>query len=318
MQLKDSQLKATRDGFGDGIVEAGKINKQLVVLTGDLTDSVKAEEFKATYPEKFIQIGIAEQNMAGIAGGLAASGKVPFMCSFGAFSPGINWGQIRLSICYSQRNVKVIGTHVGISAAADGVSQQTLEDLALTRVLPHMTVVNPIDYFQAKKATIAAANHKGPMYLRFGREKTPLITKETDTFSLNKTYKLKEGKDITIFTTGTITSDVILAQHILKTKHNIEAQVIAVPTVKPLNKKNILEYAKKSKKIVTVEEHNVIGGFGSGIAELLGQNYPTHMCIIGVEDTFAESGTYEQLKEKYGISTNQIVIKILKFLGAKA
>ncbi len=313
MKSTSHEFKSTRQGFGDGLLDAGSKYKDVVVLSADLTGSTNAAAFEKAFPDRFVQTGIAEQNMAGIAAGLASCGKIPFITSYGAFSPSLNWGQIKISICYSDNNVKIVGSHGGLSAAADGVTQQSLEDIALTRVLPNMTVINPIDYVQARKATLALAKHKGPAYLRLMREPSPKITSEPDDFKIGKAYELKKGDDITLFTTGTITADAIMAWHELKTKYQINANVIAFPTIKPLDEGAILKYAKQTKLIVTIEEHQKIGGFGSAIAEVLAQKTSTKLLIVGVDDTFAESGKYEELKEKYGISTNQIINKVLKF-----
>lgn len=311
---KDKGVKSTRDGFGDGIILAGRENENVVVLTADLEDSIRVSKFKEEFPKRFIEVGIAEQNMAGIAGGLALSGKIPFITSFAVFNPGRNWEQIRLSVSYQNTNVKVVGSHAGLSACADGGSAQALEDIALTRVLPNLTVINPLDYFEVIKATVAAAKHKGPIYLRIYREETPVITTKDSPFEIGKAYTLIEGKDITILSTGPITYEALEAAKQLKAKYKISAEVISCSTIKPLDEKTILESIAKTKKVVTLEEHNVMAGFGGAVCELLSEKHPIPVTRIGVEDKFGQSGTYKELKDKYGISSHHITKKILDLL----
>ena len=308
------EKKSTRSGYGDGLLEAAELNKDIVVLTGDLTESTKVDNFAKKYPERFIEVGIAEQNMAGIAAGLALNGKIPFVSSFASFSPGRNWEQIRVSICLSEANVKIVGTHSGLSAATDGPTAQALEDLATMRVLPNLTLISPIDYNQAVKATTAAAEHKGPVYLRLSREETKSITTIKTEFEIGDTYTLSEGDDLSIFVTGPITEQALIAARNLKVKFNICSDVIAIPTIKPLKAKALIESAKKTKKVVTIEEHQIYNGLGSAVAEVLSQHLPTKMLIIGVEDTFCESGSYSDLINKYGLASHRIEEKIIKFL----
>jgi transketolase len=265
---KNVEKKSTRDGYGEGIIQAAKEHSEVVVLCGDLTESTRLEKFIHQFPERFIEAGIAEQNMAGVGAGLAMAGKVPFVSSFSSFSPGRNWEQIRVSICLSKNNVKIASTHAGLSAASDGPTAQALEDLAITRVLPNLTIFNPIDYQQAIKATIEASKHDGPVYLRFIRDALPEITTQFTPFEIGKAMTLIDGKDISIFTTGTIAVNALKAARILKDKHKIKAEVIAFPTVKPLDERAIIKSAKKTKKVVTVEEHQVYGGFGSAVNRL--------------------------------------------------
>jgi transketolase len=309
--------RSTRDGYGDGIIQAAKNDSDIVVLCGDLTESTRLEKFSQEFPERFIEAGIAEQNMAGVGAGLAMSGKVPFITSFSSFSPGRNWEQIRVSICLSNTNVKIASTHAGLSAASDGPTAQALEDIAITRVLPNLTILHPIDYEQAINATTAAAKYKGPVYIRFSRESLPEITTQFTPFDIGKAQTLIEGEDVSIFTTGVITVNVLKAAKELKDKYKINAEVIAFPTIKPLDDMAIIKSAKKTKKVVTVEEHQVYGGFGSAVAEVLVQNLPIKTLILGVQDRFNGSGNYDELLDKNGLSAIKITKKVLEFLGEK-
>jgi len=311
---KDVKRESTRQGFGDGLLVAGEENDGVVALTSDLRKSTKVDNFAKKFPKRFVQVGIAEQNMAGIAAGLALTNKIPFITSFASFSPGRNWEQIRVSIAFSNLNVKVVGSHSGLTASADGATAQALEDITITRVLPNMTVIHPIDYAEAKKATIAAAKHEGPVYLRVARERLPLITSEKTPFKIGKGIKFTEGNDVTLLTTGHITIEVLKAAKELISKHKIHPEVIACSTIKPLDEKTILDSVSKTKKVVTVEEHSIIGGFGSAVAELLIEKLPIPMIRIGIQDQFGESGTYEDLLEKHKLKASQIVTKMLKFL----
>ncbi len=310
----DTTLKSTREGFGDGILRAGEVNDDIVALTADLTESTKLDKFKKKFPERFIQVGIAEQNMAGIAAGLALSGKIPFMASFAVFNPGRNWEQIRLAIAYTNANVKIVGTHCGLSAAADGGSAQALEDIALTRVLPNLVVINPVDYEQAKKVTMAAAKHTGPVYLRISRASTAAFTNSKTPFEIGKAYKLEEDKDVTILATGAITVEAVKAVQDLKDKHHIDVELIMCPTVKPLDKETILASVQKTQKLITIEEHQIEAGFGSAVAEYISEAFPVKMLRIGVEGRFGQSGTYEELLEEYGLDSQSIIKKVMKFV----
>lgn len=309
---QSSEKKSTRDGFGDALVELGELNKDVVVLAADIKESARCHIFANKFPDRFIEVGVAEQNMAGIATGLALSGKIPFMVSYAAFSPGRNWDQIRVSICYSQANVKIAGSHAGISVGPDGATHQALEDIALTRVLPNMTVISPADYIEAKKATIAAANIKGPVYLRFFREPTPIITTEEAPFEIGKAQVLVEGKDITIIASGPILYEVLKAADELKKENNLECEIINCATIKPPDENTILESAKKTKRVLTVEEHQISCGLGSAVCELLSEKFPVPVKRIGMNDKFGESGTYEELKQKFGFNTNNIKAEVNK------
>jgi transketolase len=311
---KDVKLKASRDGFGEGIVEAATKNENIVALAADLANSVKLSDFIKKYPKRFIQTGIAEQNMCSMAFGLATNGKIPFVVSHAVFLTSRAWDQIKLSICSTNSNVKVIGSHAGFSNGPDGLSAEQLEDIALMRVLPNMVVINTIDYEQTKKATVEIAKHKGPVYLRFSKAETPEITTKETPFKIGRADVLVEGKDITIISCGPIIYDALVAAKNLKAKYKIEAEVISSPTVKPLDEETILKSVKKTNLVVTVEEHQIIGGLGGAIAELLSEKLPTKLLRIGINDSFGESGTYEELKDKYEISYHHIEEKILKLL----
>lgn len=308
------ELVSTRKGYGEGVLEAGKQDENVVVLTADLKVSTYSHLFAEAFPERFFDVGVAEQNMAGIAAGLALSGKVPFMASYGVFSPGRNWEQVRVSICYSDANVKVVGSHGGLSVGADGATHQALEDIALVRCLPGMTVVVPCDYFEAKKATLALAQMKGPAYLRLARAKTPVLTKEKDTFEIGKAQVWQKGADILFIACGPILYEVILAARELETRGK-SCGIINCATVKPLDEKTILKevegLAENGGMVVTVEDHQRIGGLGSAIAELLGEHAPVKMKILGVDDRFGESGSYEELLAKYGLNAKGIVEVVL-------
>ena len=308
---------ATRDGYGDGVVEAGEKDENVVVLSADVTESTRSNKFEEKFPQRFIQTGVAEQNMAGIAAGLALSGKIPFIASYAVFNPGRNWDQIRVSICYSNLNVKIIGSHSGFSDGGDGGTHQALEDIAIMRVLPNMTVLVPADYEEARKAAIAAAKHTGPVYIRTAREKTPVFTTKKTPFKIGEARVFMEGRDVTIISCGPILYEAMKAARELKLKHNISCEVINASTIKPLDKKTILKSAQKTGRVVTVEEHQVFGGLGSAVAEVVAQESspqkPIRMKIIGVEAPFGESGTVEELLEKYGISSTNIVLEVKNF-----
>lgn len=310
------EKKATRDGFGEGIVYLGETNPQVVVLSADLTESTRAEKFRERFPERFFSCGIAEQNMIGIASGLASGGKIPFACSFGVFSSGRCWDQIRMSVCYSNFNVKIVGSHGGITVGEDGASHQALEEFALLRVLPRIKIVVPCDAIEAKKATIQAAQVFGPLYLRTGREKVPIITKEEDSFVIGKAKIFKEGKDVSIFACGIMVSQALNAQQILA-QEGISAEVINIHTLKPLDLETILNSVKKTKAVVTAEEHQLNGGLGSAIAEVLGENFPVPLERIGIKDVFGESGKPLELMEKYGLTHSYIVDAVHKVLKRK-
>jgi transketolase len=311
--LKEN-MKATREGFGEGLVDAGNLKKEVVVICGDLTDSTCVNKFADSFPNRYIQTGIAEQNMMAIAAGLALNGKTPFVAGYASFGPARGWDQIRVAICYTKANVKIVGSHAGFSACFDGATAQALEDIAIMRVLPYTIVIDPIDAVQAAKATIATAMIDGPVYLRLAREKTPIITTDKTPFEIGKAYVMNEGKDITIISSGPITYEVLLAARNLEAKHKIFAEVIASPTIKPLDEEIILESAKKTKRVITVEEHQIIGGLGGAVCELLSEKLQVPVTRMGTDNTFGESGSYNDLLNKFGLSAHHIEEKVINFL----
>ncbi|MFA6982184.1 MAG: transketolase family protein [Patescibacteria group bacterium] len=311
--LKTAPLTSNREGFGVGVVEAGKNDPNVVVLTADLSESTCVEDFQKAFPDRFIQVGVAEQNLAGIAAGMALAGKVPFMTSYGVFSPGRNWDQIRISICYSKANVKIIGSHGGLATGRDGATHQALEDIALTRVLPNMTVIVPCDYDEARKATLAAARVHGPVYIRLCREKTPTLTSPTDDFEIGKAQILKQGEKVTLVGCGPILANALEAAIELE-EQGISCEVINCSTIKPLDEKTLLASARKTGKVITIEDHQIIGGLGSAVAELLSETFPVKMKRLGMRDKFGESGTYEELLHKYEMDPSAIKKAIIEIL----
>lgn len=308
-----AQFVSNREGFGDGIVEIANELSNVVALTADLTESTGLTKFEEKYPERFVQVGVAEQNLAGIAAGMALAGKIPFMTSYGVFSPGRNWDQIRVSICYSNANVKIVGSHGGLATGKDGATHQALEDIALTRVLPNMIVIVPCDYIEAKKATIAAARVNSPVYIRLCREKTPIITNDQPYFEIGKANIIKEGKDITIIGSGPILAEGLKAAEKLN-KDGVSCEVINCHTIKPIDSQTIIKSAKKTGKVITIEDHQVTGGLGSAVSELLSENLPTKVHRVGMRDKFGESGSYEELLSKYNMDANSIKEAILEIL----
>src|SRR3989338_2148227 len=313
-ELKKADKEASRDGFGKGLLKLGKTNKNVVALTADLADSTRVEWFKKEFPDRFIECGVSEQNMAGVAAGLAFTGKIPFACSFSAFNPGRNWEQIRVSIAYSNANVKIIGSHAGITTGEDGATHQALEDIATTRCIPNMIVIVPADSLEATKATIEAAKTNGPVYIRVSRAKVPMFTTEKTPFKIGKAQIFREGKDITIIACGIMTYQALLAAEILE-KEGIDAEVINCHTIKPLDKAEIIKSVKKTKAAVTAEEHQVNGGLFGAISELLSSNNPVPIEPVAVMDTFGESGPADELMKKYGLLADDIVKAVKKVLG---
>jgi transketolase len=313
LHLKCIEKKVpTRNGYGDALVELGKANKNIMVLCADLTESTRVEKFKEKFPKRFVQMGVAEQNLVTIASGLAAIGKIPFASSYAMFCPGRCWEQIRTTICYNNQNVKIIGAHAGVSVGPDGATHQALEDIAIMRALPNMVVVVPADYQQTKKATKAIAKFKGPTYMRFAREKTPQFTTLKTPFKIGEAQVLKEGKDVALIAAGPVVYECLVAAEMLQYK-GINATVINSHTIKPLDEQTILNAAKKCKCIITVEEAQIIGGLGSAVTELLSEKYPCKVKRIGVKDHYGESGTPEELLKKFGFDANSIYKEILKF-----
>lgn len=308
--------KATRDGFGAGLLEAGKQNDQVVALCADLIGSLKMDDFIKAFPERFIQVGIAEANMMGIAAGLATAGKIPYTGTFANFSTGRVYDQIRQSIAYSGKNVKICASHAGLTLGEDGATHQILEDVGMMRMLPDMTVVVPCDYNQTKAATIAIANHEGPVYLRFGRPSWPVFTAEDQNFEIGKAQLLAEGTDVTIFAYGHMVWNAVEAAKTLAAE-GISCEVVNMHTIKPLDEAYILKSVGKTGCAVVAEEHQKNGGLGDAIAQVLATNQPAPLEIVAVNDSFGESGKPEQLLEKYGLSPSDIVKATLKVLNRK-
>lgn len=305
-----------RDGFGEGLVLSGEANTNVVALCADLTESLRMQNFKDKFPDRFFEVGVAEQNLVTMASGLAHEGKIPFVGSYAVFSPGRNWEQIRTTICYNNVPVKIIGSHAGITVGPDGATHQVLEDIALMRVLPNMVVVVPVDAIEARKATIALAKNNLPSYLRLSRNESPIVTTEDSVFEIGKANILKNGKDATVIACGQMTSIALEAANELET-HNISVRVINLHTIKPLDTKCVLQAAEETGAIVTIEEHQISGGMGSAVAEVIGQNFPVPMQIIGVRDLFGQSGTPEELLKEYGLTKENIIKSVTKVLRMK-
>ncbi len=315
---EDVEKKATRDGFGDGLVELGDKNKDVVVLTADLSESTRADGFAKKFPDRFFEMGVAEQNMAAVGAGLAEGGKIPFISSYAVFSPGKNWETIRTTIIYNQANVKIAGHHAGIMTGPDGATHQATEDIAITRVWPGIKVIVPCDSIEAKKATIAAGEIKGPVYIRYSRDKSPIITTDETPFELGKvqTFWTSESPQVSIFATGYILYYALLAAKELETE-GIKTLVLNVATIKPADEKGIIAAVKETGCSVTVEDHQVAGGLGGLIAEILARNLPSPIEFVGLQDTFAESGKPDELIEKYGLGKNAIKKAVKKVIARK-
>lgn len=311
---KDLLSEPIRKGFGRGLVIAGQENPQVVAASADLTESTYMSLFRDAFPDRFIEVGVAEQNLVTIAAGLAAMGKIPFVSSYAAFSPGRNWEQIRTTICLNNRPVKIIGSHSGISVGPDGATHQMLEDMALMRVMPNMIVIAPADSLEAQRATIAMSKDNCPNYMRLAREDTPVFTTDKTPFEIGQAYTYAEGKDISLMATGTMTYHALMAAKLLA-KDNISAEVIHIPTIKPLDKVTILKSARKTKAVITVEEGQINGALGGAIAELLGEEEPTKLKRIGMQDRFGESGQPDQLLEKFGLNATHIRMAAHLMLG---
>ena len=311
-----TEKKDTRSGFGAGLTELGRTNPNVVALCADLIGSLKMDEFIKENPERFFQVGIAEANMMGIAAGLTIGGKIPFTGTFANFSTGRVYDQIRQSIAYSGKNVKICASHAGLTLGEDGATHQILEDIGLMKMLPGMVVINPCDYNQTKAATIAIAEHEGPVYLRFGRPSVPIFTPADQKFEIGKAIQLTEGNDVTIVATGHLVWEALEASKVLFEK-GISAEVINIHTIKPLDEKAILNSVAKTGCIVTAEEHNFLGGLGESVARVLALNNPTPQEFVATNDTFGESGTPAQLMEKYGLNAASIVQKAEAVLKRK-
>lgn len=305
---KDIEQVPIRKGFGLGLVTAGENDPQVVGLCADLTDSTQMNLFKDKFPNRFVEIGVAEQNLASVASGMAAMGKIPFITSYAMFSPGRNWEQIRTTICYNNQPVKIAGSHAGISVGPDGGTHQAVEDIAITRVIPRMVVLSPCDSVEAAKATVAAAKTNTPVYLRLAREKTPVMTTEETPFEIGKaqTFWLSEKPQVGIIATGALLHKALTAARALQ-EEGIEVEVLNLATIKPLDEEVIVALAKKTGRIVTVEEHQIRGGMGSAVAECLVKNFPVPMRFVGVDDKFGQSGAPEELIEYYGMGEKDII-----------
>ncbi len=303
---KTIKAEPTRNGFGKGLIEAGKRSDAVVALCADLSESTRVLDFKNTFPNRFIQMGVSEQSLAAIAAGMALAGKIPFIASYAAFSPGRNWEQIRTTGCLQNVNLKIVGAHAGVSVGPDGATHQMTEDIALMRVLPNMTVLVPCDAIEAEKATIAAAEINGPVYIRLGRESTPIFTTEKSPFQIGKAQVLTKGNDVAIIACGPLVYEVLKAACDLE-KSGIEARVINCASIKPLDTETIMKAAKECGAIVTVEEAQIAGGMGSAICELLSEECPTPVIRIGMQDEFGQSGTPDELLEHYHLTAPWIV-----------
>jgi transketolase len=300
-----AEKKATRDAYGEALLELGK-DERVVVLDADLSESTRSSLFQRKYPERFFNMGICEQDMMGTAAGFALSGKIPFASTFAIFACCRSLDQIRNSIAYPRLNVKIIGTHSGLLIGEDGVSHQAIEDVAVLRAIPNMVVLSPADYIEAKKAVNAAYEYNGPVYIRMGREKLPILYDEAYAFEIGKASLLREGNDITLIATGPLVFEALKAHDLLK-QHKINARIINMSTIKPIDKEIIIKASKETKAIITCEDHNIIGGLGSAVAEVLSENYPVKMKRIGINDAFAESGSAFELYKKYGLTAENIV-----------
>ncbi len=311
-----TEKQDTRSGFGAGLLELGRSNPKVVALCADLTGSLKMGDFKKEFPDRFFQVGVAEANMMGLAAGMSISGLIPFTGTFANFSTGRVYDQIRQSIAYSEKNVKICASHAGVTLGEDGATHQILEDLGMMRMLPNMTVINPCDYNQTKAATLAIADHRGPVYLRFGRPKVPIFTPADQVFEVGKAIRFTEGHDVSIFATGHLLWHAIEAEAMLADR-GISVEVINIHTIKPLDETAVLTSISKTRCAVTAEEHQLNGGLGDSIAQLLSRKHPSPMEMVGVDDRFGESGKPAELMEKYGLSTGDIFEAVLKVMERK-
>lgn len=311
-----TEKKDTRSGFGDGLLEAGRKNDQVVGLCADLIGSLKMGDFQKEFPDRFFQTGIAEANMMGLAAGMTIGGKIPFTGTFANFSTGRVYDQIRQSIAYSEKNVKICASHAGVTLGEDGATHQILEDIGMMKMLPNMTVINPCDYNQTKAATLAIADYEGPVYLRFGRPKVPIFTPDNQKFEIGKAIHMIEGSDVTIFATGHLVWEAIEAEAILREK-GISVELINIHTIKPIDEEAILKSVAKTGCVVTAEEHQRNGGLGDAVAQVLAQNKPTAQEYVAVNDQFGESGKPEELMKKYGLDAAHIVTAVEKVVKRK-
>ncbi len=313
------EMKPNRNGYGEGLVLAGKNNPQVIALAADLTESTRTEAFAKEFPERFVQVGITEQNMASQAAGMAAMGKIPFIASYAMFSPGRNWEQIRTTVCYNDSNVKIIGAHAGVSVGSDGATHQAIEDLAITRVIPNLTVIAPADIHEARKAVLWAAEHVGPVYIRLARNDTPVVTTPESPFNVGRGEVLYQkevtaGASVGIIVTGTLLHTALAVAKELE-EQGVGASVLHMPTIKPLDTNAITDLAKEHSFIMTVEEHQRAGGLGGAVAEHLSETYPTKIIRVGVNDEFGQSGEPEELYKEYGLDQETIISKVLNEIG---
>ena len=315
-QKEKLEQKPTRDGYGKGLVELGKKNPNIVVLGADLTVSTRCDWFQKEFPDRFIEVGIAEQNLVGVAVGLSLVGKVPFASTYAVFCPGRNWDQIRISVAYNEANVKLTGAHAGVSVGEDGATHQGLEDIAIARCLPNMTVIAPCDMIETKKATIAAGEMVGPAYLRFAREATPVFTTDKTPFEIGRAEIFREGKDVALIACGPTVHQALIAANELE-KEGISVAVVNNHTIKPMDEKTIIEIAQKTGAVVTAEDHQVMGGMGSAVCEVLSKNHPVPIEMIGVLDRFGESGKPDELMEVFGLTAKYIKEAVKKVLNRK-
>ncbi|AUD00733.1 transketolase family protein [Spirosoma pollinicola] len=311
-----TEKKDTRSGFGAGIAELGRTNPNVIALTADLAGSLKLDVFIKENPERFVQCGIAEANMIGVSAGLTIGGHIPFATTFANFATGRVYDQIRQSVAYSNKNVKICASHAGLTLGEDGATHQILEDLGMMKMLPNMTVINPCDYNQTKAATLAIAEHEGPVYLRFGRPVIPVFSPADQKFEIGKAWTVNEGKDVSIFCTGHLVWEAIKAGEMLA-EEGIEADIINIHTIKPLDEEAILASVKKTGCAVSAEEHMINGGLGDSVAQVLARNYPAPLEYVGVHDTFGESATPDQLMQKYGLTADKIVEQVKKVMARK-
>lgn len=312
----DIEQKPSRDGYGEGLVLAGELDERVVALCADLTESTRTQAFAEKFPQRFFEVGVAEQNLVTVAAGMALAGKIPFTTSYATFSPGRNWEQIRTTICYNNVPVKIVGSHAGISVGPDGATHQALEDIAIMRALPNMMVVSPADWIEAKKATMAIAKLNMPCYLRLSRDKVPVITSEDTPFEIGRAEIYQDGKDVAIIATGQMVYRALLSAKEMKL-HKISVRVINCHTIKPLDKKTILKAAQDCGAVITVEEHQITGGLGGAVAEVLSQNFPVPLKIIGIEDRFGESGEPNELLKEFGLTVEAISSAITQVLRMK-
>lgn len=311
--LKNLPKEAIRKGFGRGLLAAGKLDPKVVALCADLTESTQISLFKNEFPERFIELGVAEQNLVTVGSGMASQNLIPFVSSYAAFCPGRCWEQIRTTVCLNNQSVKIVGSHAGLGVGPDGATHQMLEDIALMRTLPNMQVFAPADSIEAEKITKAIAKTNHPSYLRLARQDSPVFTDPKVKFEIGKGYRLKDGHQITILSTGTTTFTALEAGFKLK-QEGIDAEVLHFPTIKPLDKDLIISSAKKTRRFITIEDHQISGGFGSAVCEVLAENYPIPVIRIGVEDKFGQSGTPEELFRHYGLTSTNIIKKALSLI----